>query len=86
MTFIKIAAGLPQTNGGNQFQEFEGAAPDGQPFLNITALHALGAGEVGSTYSSLPMPGGMRSWRGIGLESVILFISKGVAPERQCPN
>ena len=58
----------------------------GQLFLNITALHALGAGEVGSTYSSSPMPGGMRSWHVIGLELVILLISKGIAPERQHPN
>ena len=74
MAFIKIAIGLPQTNGGTQFQKFEGADLAGQPFL--TSLHALGTGEVGFTYSLSPMPGGPRSWHGIGLETVILFASK----------
>ena len=68
--------------GALNSKEFEGATLVGRPFLNITALHVLGAGEVGSTHSSSPMPGGTRSWRVVGLELVILFISKGVAPER----
>ena len=62
--------------GAHNSKGLEGAALDGQPFLNITALHALGAGGDDSTYSSSPMPGSMRSWHGVGLESVIFLIAK----------